>query len=83
MVEIGKAVKLRAYGGQEIVRLVVDKRNETVYVCTEEEYKKAKLENRDPVSLRKNKTGRWKAEGDPQGSTYLIGHKEEYYDFTR
>lgn len=35
------------------------------------------------VTLRKNKTGRWKQEGHPDGSTYLVGRREEYYDFTR
>lgn len=51
MIEIGKNVKLRAYGGQEIVRRVVEQRNETVYVCTENEYKKASQEKREPVSV--------------------------------
>ena len=41
----------------------------------------------DPTSpeivLFLNKFGRWKRSGDPQGSTYLIGRREEYYDFTR
>jgi hypothetical protein len=35
------------------------------------------------VTLRLNKYGRWKRAGDPEGSTYLIGEREEYYDFTR
>jgi hypothetical protein len=35
------------------------------------------------ITLRLNKHGRWKALGDPQGCTYLIGKHEEYYDFTR
>lgn len=51
MIEIGKNVKLKAYGGQEIVRRVVDQKNETVYVCTENEYKKAQQEGREPVSV--------------------------------
>jgi hypothetical protein len=51
MIVIGKNVKLRAYGGQEIVRRVVDQRKETVYVCTENEYQKANQEKREPVSV--------------------------------
>ncbi|MDP2728932.1 MAG: hypothetical protein Q8O55_00390 [Dehalococcoidales bacterium] len=51
MIELGKKVKLRAYGGQEIVRLVVDQKNETVYVCTENEYKKARQERREPICV--------------------------------
>jgi len=35
------------------------------------------------VVLFLNKFGRWKRAGDAQGSTYLIGRREEYYDFTR
>jgi len=36
-----------------------------------------------PITLFLNKFGRWKRVGDAQGSTYLIGRREEYYDFTR
>ena len=35
------------------------------------------------ITLRLNKHGRWKRLGDSQGCTYLIGVREEYYDFTR
>jgi hypothetical protein len=35
------------------------------------------------VTLRLNKYGRWKEVGHPDGSTFLIGRREEYYDFTR
>ena len=35
------------------------------------------------ISPRRNKFGRWKAVGDANGPTYLIGGREEYYDFTR
>ena len=49
--EIGKSVKLRAYDGQEIVRRVVELRNETVYVCSEEEYKRAYQEKREPICV--------------------------------
>jgi len=36
-----------------------------------------------PITLRLNKFGRWKMVGDPKGSTFLVGRREEYYDFTR
>jgi len=36
-----------------------------------------------PITLRLNKHGRWKEVGHPDGSTFLIGKREEYYDFTR
>jgi hypothetical protein len=35
------------------------------------------------VVLFLNKFGKWKRLGDAEGSTYLIGEREEYYDFTR
>ena len=35
------------------------------------------------VTLRLNKHGRWKEVGHPDGSTFLVGKREEYYDFTR
>jgi hypothetical protein len=36
-----------------------------------------------PITLRLNKFGRWKEVGHPDGSTFLVGRREEYYDFTR
>ena len=35
------------------------------------------------VVLFLNKYGKWKRSGDAQGSTFLVGRREEYYDFTR
>ncbi len=35
------------------------------------------------LTLRLNKFGRWKVAGEPDGWTYLIGRREEHYDFTR
>lgn len=35
------------------------------------------------VTLFLNKFGKWKQVGDAQGSTFLVGRREEYYDFTR
>ena len=40
--------------------------------------------NEAPIlTLRLNKFGRWKEAGQPDGWTYLIGRREEFYDFTR
>jgi hypothetical protein len=33
-----------------------------------------------PIILRKNKYGKWKMIGDSQGSTYVVGIREEYDD---
>ena len=35
------------------------------------------------IELFLNKWGRWKRRGEADGSTFLIGQREEYYDFTR
>ena len=35
------------------------------------------------IELFLNKFGRWKERGHADGSTFLIGRREEYYDFTR
>ena len=36
-----------------------------------------------PTTLRLNKFGRWKEVKQADGSIFLIGKREEYYDFTR
>jgi len=48
-----------------------------------QEYKYEPQPDSPSVILRLNKHGKWKREGDPQGATYLIGVREEYYDFSR
>lgn len=35
------------------------------------------------ITLRMNKFGKWKQVGDAQGTTYIMGFRQEYYDFTR
>jgi len=40
-------------------------------------------ENSPAITLRLNKHERWKQVGCPDGKTYFIGEREEYYDFTR
>jgi hypothetical protein len=52
--------------------------------CSEvQEYTYETYEPSPPITLRLNKHGRWKQAGQPDGSTFLIGKREEYYDFTR
>lgn len=49
--ESGEKVRLRAYGGGEIVRRVVKVEGPTVLVCREEEYTKAEREGREPTAV--------------------------------
>ena len=52
--------------------------------CSEsQEYRYEQDSQAEPITLFLNKFGRWKQLGDAQGSTFLIGRREEYYDFTR
>ena len=52
--------------------------------CCEAQLYEYTLDTNGPsFRLRLNNTGRWKRIGDAKGSTYLIGRREEYYDFTR
>jgi hypothetical protein len=51
--------------------------------CEIQEYTYTPDYNSPTVTLRLNKHGRWKESGHPDGSTFLIGRREEYYDFTR
>lgn len=49
--KIGQDVRLKGYGDKEIIRRVVGVKGDTVVVCQAEEYKKAILEKREPVSV--------------------------------
>ena len=51
--------------------------------CDCQEYKYETDENSPAITLFLNKYGRWKRLGDAKGSTFLIGEREEFYDFTR
>lgn len=33
-------------------------------------------------TLRRNKAGQWKAQGDPKGATYRMGLRDEHYDYS-
>ena len=47
----GEMVRLRAYGGAEIVRKVIEIGTDHVVVCREEEYQRAEREGRDPIKV--------------------------------
>ena len=49
--KVGIKVKLKGYGDKEIIRHVVGLENDTVIVCQVEEYKKALLEKREPMTV--------------------------------
>ena len=51
--------------------------------CETQEYSYETDIESPEITLFLNKFGRWKRQGDANGSTYLIGKREEYYDFTR
>lgn len=52
--------------------------------CSEtQEYAYIECPDEAEVVLFLNKHGKWKRLGDAQGSTFLVGRREEYYDFTR
>ena len=50
--EAGSLVRLRAFGGEEIVRRVVTVEPDAVAICREDEYQAATREGRDPVAVR-------------------------------
>jgi hypothetical protein len=47
----GQTIKLRGYGGEELVRCLVRLDKDTVVVCRPEEYESARLEGREPVTV--------------------------------
>jgi hypothetical protein len=47
----GDRVRLQAYGQEQIVRRVVEARRDVVLVCTEEEYRAARSEERSPLAV--------------------------------
>ena len=51
MVNPGSLIRLRAYGGEEIVRRVVEVQPDAVLVCSEEEYERAQTEGRKPMTV--------------------------------
>ncbi len=49
--EIGMRVRLRALGGNEIVRRVVGQDKNTVHICSEREYQLSRAEGRRPECI--------------------------------
>ena len=48
-----------------------------------QEYEYTENEEYPEITLFLNKFGKWKRLGDAKGSTYFVGIREEFYDFTR
>ena len=69
-----KRIKVRA---DRAIR--VDKKGES----EQQDYKYIQQHDTPGIILVLNKSGRWKQFKNPKGSTFLIGKREEYYDFTR
>lgn len=59
------------------------KRTDKLGASDYQEYEYTRNPNAPQVILFLNKYGKWKRLGDAQGSTFLLGEREEYYDFTR
>ena len=47
----GDVVRLRAYGGEEIQRRVVEVTKDVILVCREDEYRRAQRQGRQPLSV--------------------------------
>ena len=47
----GDSVRVRAYGGEQLVRRVVGVKGEVVLICRDEEFLAAAKEGREPVSV--------------------------------
>jgi len=47
----GVFIKVRAFGGKQIIRRFLAKRNGTVLICSDEEYQSARLERRKPTCV--------------------------------
>ncbi len=66
-----------------MVRADIATRTDKNGCCENQQYDYTPDLNSPEIPLFLNKFGRWKRQGDAKGSTYLIGRREEYYDFTR
>jgi len=49
--KVGQMIKLRAYGGKELVRYIISINKDIVVVCRPEEYKLAQSEKREPIGV--------------------------------
>lgn len=49
--EPGDSVRVQAYGGEQLVRRVVEVKGDVVLICRDEEFQAAAKEGREPVSI--------------------------------
>ena len=49
--KMGALIKVRAFGGKEIVRRFIAKQNATILICSDEEYESARREKRKPLCV--------------------------------
>jgi hypothetical protein len=47
----GALIKVRAFGGKQIIRRFLAKQNGTVLICSDEEYQSARLQRRKPTCV--------------------------------
>ena len=47
----GDLVRVKAYGGEEFVRRLVEVRGDVFLICRDEEYEAARREGREPVCV--------------------------------
>ncbi|GAI52997.1 unnamed protein product [marine sediment metagenome] len=47
----GQMIKVRGYGGKELIRRVVQLKKDIVEICSPEEYEAAHSEGREPVTV--------------------------------
>ena len=52
---VGSLVKVRGYGGEDLIRRVIGETDEVLIVCLEEEYQASRQERREPVGVGFNK----------------------------
>jgi len=65
------------------VRPCIAKRIDNNGFSESQEYEYTEDLESPEIVLFLNKFGRWKQRGQADGSTFLVGKREEYYDFTR
>jgi hypothetical protein len=51
ILKAGALIKVRAFGGKEIVRRFIARQNGTILICSDEEYQSARREKRRPLCV--------------------------------
>ena len=49
--EKGQLIRVRGYGGEELIRRLVRETDSTLVICTEQEYEAAQREGREPRAV--------------------------------